>query len=163
MFNAEKAIKDAKDALPNVTPTPPGPKSKSSVHDLKSRLEWGEPGLTILDVRPRDVFNAGRILGAMDFPMDSLVELATNNFEPNRDLYVYGSNDEETAQAANMLRQAGFKSVSEIVGGLPAWKQTGGPTEGIDETRTDPGPNAYNVVSNVKNHFGRNEIDFQNK
>lgn len=161
MSKLEDAIENAKEALPNITPTPPGLKTESSVHDLKSRLEWGEPALTILDVRPRDVYNLGHIMGAMEFPIDELVELARNNFEAKRDIYVYGASDEETAQAARLLREAGFINVAELKGGLEAWKQVGGSTEGVDETRAEPGKNAYNVVDNVKNHFERQEIDFK--
>ncbi|MER3432074.1 MAG: rhodanese-like domain-containing protein [Leptolyngbya sp. ERB_1_1] len=161
MSKVEDAIEKAKEALPNVTPTPPGLKAESSVHDLKSRLEWGEPGLTIIDVRPRDIYNAGHIMGAIDFPMENLVELTQKNYETNRDIYVYGASDQETAEAARALRQAGFKNIAELKGGLEAWKAVAGSTEGIDETRTDPGPNAYNVVTNVKTHFEKQEIDFE--
>ncbi|MBW4442769.1 MAG: rhodanese-like domain-containing protein [Plectolyngbya sp. WJT66-NPBG17] len=161
MSKLEDAIEKAKEILPNITPTPPGLKAESSVHDLKSRLEWGEPALTILDVRPRDVYNQGHIMGAMEFPLDKLVDLAKNNLEVDRDIYVYGANDQETAEAARLLRQAGYKSIAELKGGIDAWKEAAGSTEGVDETRAEPGANAYNVVTNVKNHFERQEIDFE--
>jgi rhodanese-related sulfurtransferase len=161
MKNPQDLIKDAKDALPNVTPTPPGLKKESSVHDLKSRLEWGEPALTILDVRPREAFNDSKIMGAMDFPLDELVDLAQKNLEPSRDIYVYGSDDGETAQAAQLLRDAGFKSVAEIKGGLAQWRAIGGSTEGNIDGREEPGEHAYNVVSQVKHHADTQEIDFQ--
>jgi hypothetical protein len=39
----------------------------------------------------------------------------------------------------------------------------GGPTNGIQASQADHlGSHAYNVVSNLKNHFERQEIDFQN-
>nr|MCU0553069.1 rhodanese-like domain-containing protein [Leptolyngbya sp. Prado105] len=84
MSKLEDAIETAKEILPNITPTPPELKTESSVHNLKSRLEWGEPALTILDVRPRDIYNRGHIMGAMEFPMDQLVELAQKNLETKR-------------------------------------------------------------------------------
>ncbi|HTL90676.1 MAG TPA: rhodanese-like domain-containing protein [Leptolyngbya sp.] len=161
MSKLEDAIDKAKDSLPNVTPTPPDLKAESSAHELKSRLEWGEPALTILDVRPRDVYNQGHIMGAMEFPLDELVSLAQNNLELKRDIYVYGANDQETAEAAKQLRQAGFKNVAELKGGLEAWKAAAGSTEGIDETRAEPGANAYNVVTNVKTHFEKQETEFK--
>lgn len=161
MSKIEDAIEKAKEILPNITPTPHGLKAESSVHDLKSRLEWGEPALTILDVRPRDVYNQGHIMGAMEFPLDKLVDLAKNNLEVDRDIYVYGASDQETAEAARLLRQAGYKNIAELKGGLEAWKEAAGSTEGVDETRAEPGANAYNVVTNVKNHFERQEIDFE--
>lgn len=161
MKNPQDLIKDAKDALPNVTPTPPGLKKDSSVHDLKSRLEWGEPALTILDVRPREAFNDSHIMGSMDFPLSELVDMAKQNLEPMRDIYVYGASAEETTQAAQLLREAGFKNVAEIKGGLAQWKAIGGSTEGNVDSREEPGEHAYNVVSQVKHHAETQKIDFK--
>ena len=154
-------IKNAKEALPNVTPTPPDLKNASSVHDLKSRLEWGEPALTILDVRPRELFNNSHIMGAMDFPLSELVTLAKNNLEFERDIYIYGANEQETAQAATMLREAGFRAVAELKGGLIEWKAIGGSTEGAVDGSEEPGEHAYNVVSQVKHHQETQKIDFK--
>ena len=128
---AEKKILDAKDALPEVTPTPDPQKTpKSSAKDLKDRLEWGEPGLTIIDVRDRDAFNDERIMGAISMPMEEdLAEKAKETLESRREIYVYGEED-QTAQAASSLREAGFEAVSEIDGGLEAWKAIDGSTEG---------------------------------
>lgn len=155
------AIDHAKDALPNATPTPPGLKAQSSVHDLKSRLEWGEPALTILDARDRDSFNASHITGAMSMPLDVLVDWAKSSLEPNRDIYVYGSNEQETAQAAQALRGAGFFNVAELKGGLEAWKAVAGPTDGAEDSQRPPGPEGYNVISAIANHTQKQEIDFQ--
>ncbi|NET03981.1 MAG: rhodanese-like domain-containing protein [Merismopedia sp. SIO2A8] len=105
-------------------------KSKSRANDLKTRIDWGEPALTIIDVRSRDAFNTSRIMGAISLPMDELVDRALINFELVRDIYIYGSTDEETATAANLLKEAGYQNVAELVGGLAAWKAAGFPIEG---------------------------------
>jgi rhodanese-related sulfurtransferase len=152
MDNAADAISKAKEKMPNITPQPPGIKPQSSAHDLKARLEWGEPGLTIIDVRDRAAHNLHRITGAIPFPMDQLVDRAKSSLEFRRDIYVYGDSDEQTAQAAQMLREAGFTHVSELRGGLAAWKAIAGPTDGSDEGKNDPPGSAYNVVSQVKHH-----------
>lgn len=152
MKNVQDSIQNAKDALPNVTPTPPGVKASSSAHDLKSRLEWGEPALTILDVRDRDAFNKGRILGAITMPSEEVVDRARTALEPQRDIYVYGNSDGDTAQAAGKLREAGFRNVAELKGGLEGWKAISGPTEGTEEF-VQPGPDAYNVVSRIAHHM----------
>lgn len=127
--------------------------TQANAHELKSRLEWGEPGFTILDVRDRMVYNDGHIMGAMAMPMDKLVEQATASMDLSRDIYIHGETDEETAQAATQLRSAGFERVSELKGGLAAWKAIGGPTEGIVESRTPPGADDYNVVARMANHL----------
>lgn len=103
-------------------------KSKSRVNDLKTRLDWGKPALTIIDVRSREAFNTSNIMGAISLPMDELVDRALINLELVRDIYVYGSTDEETATAANLLREAGYENVAELLGGLAAWKAAGFPT-----------------------------------
>jgi rhodanese-related sulfurtransferase len=139
--------------LGGIIPPQPPVESQSNVHELKSRLEWGEPAFTVLDVRPRETFNEGRILGAMNMPMDELVDRAKQSLEFSRDIYIYGETDEETAQAGQQLRSGGFEHVSELKGGLPAWKAIGGPTEGAVESRTPPGADDYNVVSRIQNHL----------
>ena len=150
MKNPQDSILEAKDKLPNITPTPPGLKAQASVNDLKSRVEWGEPAFTILDVRDREAFNDGHIMGAMSMPMDQLVERVRSSLEPNRDIYVYGASDSDTATAASQLRDAGFRCIAELKGGFPAWKAIGGPTEGISESRTPTGADDYNVASRLK-------------
>ena len=146
-----QGIKEAKDNLPEVTPTPPGFKSKSSVNDLKARLEWGEPAFTIIDVSDRQTYNDGHIMGAMAMPIEDLADRAKSSLEVNRDIYVYGETDDKTAQAADSLREVGFQNVAELKGGLAAWKAVGGPTEGIAESRTPTGADDYNVASRLSN------------
>lgn len=136
MSDVEKTIQDAKETLPEVTPTPPDLQAQVSAQELKARLEWGEPGLTIVDVRSRDNFNNGHIMGAIPMPMDTLVDRAQDSLETNRDIYVYGEHDQQTAEAAKHLRDAGFMRVAELKGGLAEWKAIAGSTEGIAEAQT---------------------------
>ncbi|MEC4812913.1 MAG: rhodanese-like domain-containing protein [Scytonema sp. PMC 1069.18] len=138
--------------IDNIVPNQPPIDPQSDVHGLKSRLEWGEPAFTILDVRDRNTYNQGHIMGAMPMPIGELVDRAVPTLAKSRDIYVYGDSDEQTAEAARMLRSAGFEHVSELKGGLAAWKAVGGPTEGIIESRTPAGADDYNVVARMQNH-----------
>jgi len=112
-------------------PQPASFKEKSRVYDLKSRLDWGEPALTIVDVRDRITFNQGHIMGAISIPTEDLVARAEASLERDRDIYVYSDTDEETAEAAARLREAGFKRIAEVTGGLGAWKAAEYPVEAI--------------------------------
>ncbi|MBE9004275.1 rhodanese-like domain-containing protein [Fortiea sp. LEGE XX443] len=103
----------------------------TDAHDLKSRLEWGQPAFTIIDVRDRHSYNHGHISGAIPIPLDDLVNRAKSTLHKERHIYIYGDNDQQTAQAAQVLRGAGFSEVGEIKGGLIAWKTAGGATEGV--------------------------------
>ncbi|QIR35590.1 rhodanese-like domain-containing protein [Tolypothrix sp. PCC 7910] len=136
----------------NIIPQQPPIEPQSDAHVVKARLEWGEPAFTILDVRDRESYNEGHIMGAMPMPTDEVVERAASSLDKSRDIYVYGANEEEGAQAAQSLRSAGFMHVSQLKGGLGAWKAIGGPTEGIIEAMTPPGRGDYNVVSRLKEH-----------
>lgn len=153
MSEVEKAILNIKDKLPNVTPTPPSQQTpQSSAQALKQRLEWGEVAFTILDVRDRTTFNQSHIMGAMAMAMDEVVERAKSSLEPEREIYIYGETDEETAEVASKMREAGFKSVSELRGGLAGWKAIGGPTEGTAEVGYDASNAEYNVKARLDKH-----------
>ena len=158
--NLQDSIKNTKEALPNITPTPPDLKTQSAPEDLKSRLEWGEPALTIVDVRDREDFNRAHIMGAMPMPIEELADRAKAGLQLERDIYVYGNSEEETSQAAVTLRQTGFRNVAELKGGLEGWKAIEGSTEGT-EAILDPGPDAYNVVSRVAHHLETQKSDFK--
>ncbi len=122
--------------LSKFIPIPEPIKDKSSVASLKERLDWGEPALTIVDVRDRNAFNATHIMGAVSIPMNELVARAIANLELIRDIYVYGETNEQTAEAAFNLRAAGYKNVAELLDGLAAWKAIGYPTQGFSAALT---------------------------
>lgn len=153
MSEVEKTILNAKEKLPNITPTPPSQQMpQSSAQALKQRLEWGEVAFTILDVRDRTVFNQSHILGAMAMPIDEIVERAKSSLEPERDIYIYGETDEQSAEVAAKMREAGFKAISELRGGLAGWKAIGGPTEGTAEVGYDASAAEYNVKARLDKH-----------
>ncbi|PSB28707.1 rhodanese-like domain-containing protein [Stenomitos frigidus] len=112
-------------------PTPGAMQDKASVAALKERLDWGEPALTIIDVSDRDTFNASHIMGAIAMPLEELVSRARAALETNRDIYVYGQTEEQTAAAASRLRAAGYQNIAELMGGLVAWKRSEYPIEGL--------------------------------
>jgi rhodanese-related sulfurtransferase len=103
----------------------------TDAHDLKSRLEWGQPAFTIIDVRDRNTYNYSHISGAIQIPLDKLENRAKASLHKERHIYVYGDTEQQTAQATQILRNAGFTEVAEIKGGLIAWKTAGGATEGV--------------------------------
>ncbi len=130
MNPVENTIISAKETVTKPIPTPPPLTKNSSAKALRDRLNWGEPALTILDVRKREDFNQEHIMGAMPMPFDVLVETALDTLPWNRDIYVYGENDGQAEEAANALREAGFPNVSHLEGGIQGWKDANGPMEG---------------------------------
>lgn len=104
-------------------------RDESRVYDLKARLDWGEPALTIIDVRDRTAFNLSHISGAVSLPLDVLVTAAVNSLEIDRDIYVYGDTDEMSADAIERLKAAGYQRLSLLRGGVAAWKAADFPVE----------------------------------
>ncbi|MEA5514399.1 rhodanese-like domain-containing protein [Nodularia sp. UHCC 0506] len=139
--------------LKAIIPSQPPVEAQSDVYAVKSRLEWGEPAFTIIDVRDRQTYNDGHIMGAMPMPIDELVDRATSSLDQHRDIYIYGADEQQAAQAARILRSAKFDHVSQLKGGLAAWKEIGGPTEGIIESKTPTGADDLNVVSRMQDHL----------
>lgn len=135
--------------LLGIIPTPPPLRAQSLVYDLKTRLDWGDPALTIIDVRDRSEFNFSHILGAIPMPLNELVDRARCSLEITRDIYIYGETDEETAEAAAKLRGAGYLYVSELRGGVAAWKAVGYPIESIPIAKFQS--NAITAISDQTN------------
>lgn len=131
MSNVEENIIKVKEKVTGALPTPDSQQMPvSTAQALKERLQWGEPALTIIDVRDRDVFNQEHITGAESIPLAELPEKASDSLDLERDIYVYGDDQAQTTDAAGKLRAANFSQVSELEGGLEAWKEISGPTEG---------------------------------
>ncbi len=150
MPSVEDAIERAKNKLPNVTPIPPSLHAQATAHELKSRLEWGEPALTILDARDRSAYDECHIKGSMLASLEEFEAGNKFNMSSERDIYIYGATDAETATAANILRQAGFSQVAELKGGLADWTSIGGATEGLATQGHSPAASERNVVSRLQ-------------
>lgn len=104
---------------------------QAMAEDLKRRLDWGEPALTIIDVRHREAFNQERIRGAISMPEADLISTASDSLEYDREVFIYGDTVTQADQSVVSLKQAGFKKVASISGGIPAWQNAGGAVEGI--------------------------------
>lgn len=124
------ALKDAQQTVGKATPVPTEFKEETTPSEIKDRLDWGEPALTLMDVRDRTSFNEERIMGAIFIPEGEIVNLAKQSMAPERSIYIYGEDDAAAKTAASQLSQAGYKKVSTIKGGLAAWKAINGATEG---------------------------------
>jgi rhodanese-related sulfurtransferase len=86
------------------------------------------PGMLILDVRNPDEWNdnLGHIDGAKQVPLpelhDRLAELAAWKDKPVVAVCKVGG---RSAQASDLLVQAGFKQVWNLEGGMEAWRAAG--------------------------------------
>jgi sulfur dioxygenase len=95
---------------------------------------WLEENLgtvLVLDVREPDEFSGplGRIYGAKLIPLGELSG-RTEELSKDKPIVAVCRAGGRSAQAVNMLLQAGFERVANLSGGMLRWRAEGGPVEG---------------------------------
>ncbi len=93
-------------------------------------LERAKQGLvTVLDVRPKEEFDAGHVRGAINVPIEEL-EQHLQQLDPSQEIVAYcrGPHCILAFDAVEKLRQKGFQA-HRLENGYPEWKVAGLPTE----------------------------------
>jgi len=95
--------------------------------DVQRLREAGET-VVLVDLRPAVAFGRGHAAGARSLP---LAELRRRQAELPRAgrVVLYGQTAEETAAAYQSLRDAGYRNVMVLAGGLRTWMSLGLPVE----------------------------------
>ena len=94
------------------------------------------PGTHLLDVRTPEEFNALRISGAVNVPLDRLDPAALlASIGPNDPVYVVCQTGTRSQFAAAELRAVGFSRVVHVDGGTNAWTVAGQPVVRGDPVR----------------------------
>ena len=107
-----------------------------AVNETLPRYDDG--GLVFVDVRDiREVEKSGTIKGAQHAPR-GMIEFWFDPESPyHRDIYsdadktyvLFCNAEWRSALCAKSLQDMGIKNVAQLFGGLPAWRDAGGPTE----------------------------------
>jgi rhodanese-related sulfurtransferase len=101
-----------------------------SVEELRKLIDDGQE-IVILDVRPKEIrAQEGTIPGAVSaHPADT--DPALEGYSRDNEIVVYCAcpNEASAATAAKHLKQAGFKKIRPLLGGIDAWVQAGHPVE----------------------------------
>ena len=104
-----------------------------TVSELRQLIDDGQE-LVILDVRPQHVrVQDGIIPGAISaHPAD--INPIIKSYSRDAEIIVYCAcpNEESAATAAKHLKQAGFRKIRPLLGGIEAWVQAGHPIERIE-------------------------------
>jgi len=101
------------------------------VDELASLLKEG-PGIALVDVRGADEFTGplGHIADAANLPVGELPKrLAEINALKDRPVILVCRTDKRSATAAALLRNAGFRDVGVLRGGMEQWHQKGLPVD----------------------------------
>jgi rhodanese-related sulfurtransferase len=83
-----------------------------------------DPNLEVLDVRKVTEFEAGHIKGAVNIPLDTLMDpLNVAMIEDDRNLYVHCAGGYRSVIAASILKKHGFHNLRNVLGGFGKMKQ----------------------------------------
>jgi rhodanese-related sulfurtransferase len=91
-----------------------------------------EKEVQILDVRTPEEFNQGHLSNAMLANWNEKEEFIRriDALDKDEPVYIYCLSGGRSAAAANLLREKGFSQITELQGGINAWKQGDKPMEG---------------------------------
>jgi len=106
----------------NIQEAPPTPGSKEGEiepQEVKHKLEHGDRFL-LLDVREPHEYLICNIPGAKLIPLGELPK-RVNELDTATDIVVHCKSGMRSAKAVDFLRQAGFKKVRNMTGGILAW------------------------------------------
>ncbi|MEO7923756.1 MAG: rhodanese-like domain-containing protein [Chitinophagaceae bacterium] len=89
-------------------------------------------GIQVLDVRTAAEFKNGHIKNALqaDWNNQKQFNERVQYVDKDKPVYIYCLVGGRSAAAADWMRRNGFKTVTELRGGINAWKQGGLPLEG---------------------------------
>lgn len=93
------------------------------------RLRQAGETIVLLDLRPSEAFGRSHAAGARSLPITELRRRQGEIPRAGR-VVLYGSTAQEAAAAYQALREAGFRNVMVLAGGLQTWLGLGLPVEG---------------------------------
>ncbi|MBM7688397.1 sulfurtransferase [Enterococcus ureilyticus] len=74
----------------------------------------------IIDVREKDSFDAGHILGARSMPYTT-IKTTLNSLRKDQPVYIYDQKKSLSIRTANQLRKNGYKDLYILKGGYEGW------------------------------------------
>jgi molybdopterin/thiamine biosynthesis adenylyltransferase/rhodanese-related sulfurtransferase len=115
-LNREQLLALARTQIEEVTP-----------RELHSRMEDGQ-ALTIIDIRERDEYAQGHILGAVFLPRGYLeLQIERIQMDRSRPIILYCAAGVRSVLAARNLKEMGYENVASLITGFNGWKNNGLP------------------------------------
>ncbi len=94
--------------------------SRLTVRDLRQAMRWDVPPV-LVDVRNPGELDAGQIEGARSIPLAELLP-RVDEVPEHSPVVVYCQSGVRSSVAASVLRRAGHRDVSDLIGGWEAWR-----------------------------------------
>ena len=90
-----------------------------SREELKEKIDRGD-NFVLIDVREPHEYKIANIPGSRLIPLGEFPK-HVSEFDPEADIVIHCKSGMRSAKACGVLRQAGFKHVRNVVGGILAW------------------------------------------
>ena len=116
--------------IPGASPGTASPESLS-VAALKRKLDDADARLLLLDVREPFEWELGHIAGSRHIPLGELAA-RIGELDPARETALLCKSGVRSARALRLLREAGFKNLWNIEGGITAWSREVDPSLATD-------------------------------
>jgi rhodanese-related sulfurtransferase len=103
---------------------------ETTVDEVKRRLDRGDRGFVLVDVREESEWNAGHIPGATHLGK-GVIERDIEQRVPDKNapLILYCGGGFRSALSADNLQKMGYTNVASMAGGWRAWQAAQGPVE----------------------------------
>lgn len=112
-------------------------KSNLSAVEFQKKIQ-DLPNTPVIDVRTPGEFNGGHLQNAVNININSEnFNREVNKLDKNKPVFVYCLSGNRSGYAANSMRDAGFKEVYELYGGMIKWRAAGLPETKVAST-SDP-------------------------
>jgi rhodanese-related sulfurtransferase len=99
-----------------------------TVQDLANRINSDE-GILVLDVRtPEEYVQDGHVPGSVLIPLQDLA-MRMNEVPKDKPVACFCRSGNRSQVACDMLRQQGYTNVTNVLGGIGAWRGANLPTE----------------------------------
>lgn len=103
---------------------------ETTVEEVKKRLDRGDRGFVLVDVREESEWNAGHIPGATHLGKGVIErDIEQRIPDSNQEIVLYCGGGFRSALAAEALEKMGYTNVISMDGGWRGWKEAGHPIE----------------------------------
>lgn len=87
---------------------------------VEEEFKEGMRKAQVIDVREKDSFDAGHILGARSMPY-SMLKTTMSSIRKDKPVYIYDQKKALSIRTANKLRKNGYKDLYILKGGYEGW------------------------------------------
>jgi rhodanese-related sulfurtransferase len=105
--------------------------SQIAAAEVKNMIEARGTDFLVVDVQPKEVYDAGHVKGAVNFPWETELK-NSGNLPKDKTLILYCDcthEEDSTDTATQLMEKFGYTNVKLLEGGWSKWQQLGYPVD----------------------------------